>query len=88
MARRIPSVGRVAVSERRSITSETLPSLPWISRFSRRTLAERGEPAYRARQVWEWTSRGAASYDAMTTLPKALRATPRRRACRSRLSSS
>ncbi len=37
------------------------------------TLAERGEPAYRARQVWEWTARGAASYDDMTTLPKALR---------------
>jgi 23S rRNA (adenine2503-C2)-methyltransferase len=37
------------------------------------TLAERGEPGYRARQVWEWTSRGAASYDDMTTLPKALR---------------
>ena len=39
-----------------------------------KTLAERGEPAYRARQVWEWTARGAASYDDMTTLPKALRA--------------
>jgi 23S rRNA (adenine2503-C2)-methyltransferase len=39
------------------------------------TLAAQGEPAYRARQVWEWTSRGAASYDAMTTLPKSLRAT-------------
>ena len=39
-----------------------------------RTLAERGEPAYRARQVWEWVARGAASYDEMTTLPKALRA--------------
>jgi 23S rRNA (adenine2503-C2)-methyltransferase len=38
------------------------------------TLAERGEPAYRARQVWEWMARGAASYDEMTTLPKALRA--------------
>ena len=38
-------------------------------------LAELGEPAYRARQVWEWTARGAASYDDMTTLPKALRAT-------------
>jgi 23S rRNA (adenine2503-C2)-methyltransferase len=38
-----------------------------------RTLAERGEPAYRARQVWEWVARGAASYDEMTTLPKALR---------------
>jgi len=38
-----------------------------------RTLRERGEPAYRARQVWEWAARGAASYDEMTTLPKALR---------------
>jgi 23S rRNA (adenine2503-C2)-methyltransferase len=38
-----------------------------------RTLADLGEPAYRARQVWEWTVRGAASYDGMTTLPKGLR---------------
>jgi len=38
------------------------------------TLADRGEPAYRVRQVWEWTARGASSYDDMTTLPKALRA--------------
>ena len=33
-----------------------------------------GEPGYRARQVWEWTARGAGSYDAMTNLPGALRA--------------
>ena len=39
-----------------------------------RTLDEQGEPGYRTRQVWEWTARGAASYDEMTTLPKALRA--------------
>jgi 23S rRNA (adenine2503-C2)-methyltransferase len=38
-----------------------------------RMLAERGEPSYRARQVWEWTAHGAASYDEMTTLPKGLR---------------
>ena len=38
-----------------------------------RTLADRGEPPYRARQVWEWAARGAASYVDMTTLPKALR---------------
>ena len=38
------------------------------------TLRERGEPAFRARQVWEWTARGAAGYDAMTNLPRALRA--------------
>src|SRR5947209_9286069 len=32
------------------------------------------EPAYRRRQVWEWTARGAGSYAEMTTLPAALRA--------------
>jgi 23S rRNA (adenine2503-C2)-methyltransferase len=36
-------------------------------------VAEIGEPAYRARQVWEWTARGAAGYDAMTNVPQALR---------------
>ncbi len=38
------------------------------------TLAARGEPALRAQQVWEWTSRGAASYEEMTNLPADLRA--------------
>jgi 23S rRNA (adenine2503-C2)-methyltransferase len=33
-----------------------------------------GEPAYRARQVWEWTARGAASYAEMTNIPAGLRA--------------
>jgi 23S rRNA (adenine2503-C2)-methyltransferase len=37
------------------------------------TLRERGEPAYRAEQVWEWTTRGASGYDAMTNLPRPLR---------------
>ena len=32
-----------------------------------------GEPAYRARQVWEWAARGAGSYDEMTNVPVALR---------------
>ena len=39
-----------------------------------RVLADHGQPAYRARQVWEWTARGVASYGEMTTLPTALRA--------------
>jgi 23S rRNA (adenine2503-C2)-methyltransferase len=39
-----------------------------------RTLADSGEPRYRARQVWEWAARGASSYEEMTTLPKSLRA--------------
>ncbi len=39
-----------------------------------RTLADAGEPAFRARQVWEWAARGAAGYEAMTNLPARLRA--------------
>jgi 23S rRNA (adenine2503-C2)-methyltransferase len=38
-----------------------------------RTLHGRGEPGFRARQVWEWTARGASGYEAMTNLPLALR---------------
>ncbi|MGH3132445.1 MAG: 23S rRNA (adenine(2503)-C(2))-methyltransferase RlmN, partial [Gaiellaceae bacterium] len=38
-----------------------------------RALSERGEPRYRASQVWEWAARGSASYEEMTTLPKPLR---------------
>jgi 23S rRNA (adenine2503-C2)-methyltransferase len=40
-----------------------------------RTLAEQGEPPFRARQVWEWTARGASGYDEMTNLPATLRTT-------------
>jgi 23S rRNA (adenine2503-C2)-methyltransferase len=38
-----------------------------------RTLADAGEPAYRAGQVWEWVTRGARGYEEMTNLPGALR---------------
>jgi 23S rRNA (adenine2503-C2)-methyltransferase len=38
-----------------------------------RTLAELGEPRYRASQIWRWTARGAGGFDAMTNLPLALR---------------
>jgi 23S rRNA (adenine2503-C2)-methyltransferase len=37
------------------------------------TLARRGEPDFRARQVWRWTARGAGGYDEMTNVPAALR---------------
>ncbi len=37
------------------------------------TLAAAGEPAYRGRQVWEWSARGAPGYEAMTNLPLRLR---------------
>ena len=33
------------------------------------TLADRGEPRFRARQVWEWAARGAQGYEEMTNLP-------------------
>ena len=39
-----------------------------------RTLADAGQPAFRARQVWAWAARGAYGYEAMTDLPAALRA--------------
>lgn len=32
-----------------------------------------GQPAYRAKQVFEWATRGVESFDEMTNLPKALR---------------
>jgi 23S rRNA (adenine2503-C2)-methyltransferase len=38
-----------------------------------RTLAESGQPAFRANQVWEWAARGATGYDEMTNIPGALR---------------
>jgi 23S rRNA (adenine2503-C2)-methyltransferase len=37
------------------------------------TLAETGEPPYRASQVWEWVARGTRSYGEMTNLPAPLR---------------
>lgn len=39
------------------------------------TLSDLGQPAFRAKQVWEWTARGAAGYEEMTNLPADLRTT-------------
>src|ERR687894_619935 len=36
-------------------------------------LGARGEPGFRARQVWDWVARGASSYEEMTNLPRDLR---------------
>jgi 23S rRNA (adenine2503-C2)-methyltransferase len=38
-----------------------------------RALAANGQPAFRARQVWEWATKGAHSYEQMTNLPAPLR---------------
>jgi 23S rRNA (adenine2503-C2)-methyltransferase len=49
-----------------------------VSAMDLELLSERlkaaGQPSFRARQVWAWTARGAASYGEMTDLPTALRA--------------
>ncbi|HWX97846.1 MAG TPA: 23S rRNA (adenine(2503)-C(2))-methyltransferase RlmN [Solirubrobacteraceae bacterium] len=37
------------------------------------TLADRGEPAFRARQIWRWAAAGAEGFHEMTDLPAALR---------------
>jgi 23S rRNA (adenine2503-C2)-methyltransferase len=39
------------------------------------TLADRGEPHFRARQVWAWTARGVRGYGEMTNIPAELRET-------------
>ncbi len=39
------------------------------------TLAAAGQPRFRAKQVWEWISRGVESYEQMSNLPSALRDT-------------
>jgi 23S rRNA (adenine2503-C2)-methyltransferase len=37
------------------------------------TLAARGEPRFRAGQIWAWAARGASDYEQMTNLPSGLR---------------
>jgi 23S rRNA (adenine2503-C2)-methyltransferase len=38
-----------------------------------KTLADRDQPRFRARQVWAWAARGASGYEEMTDLPASLR---------------
>jgi len=38
-----------------------------------RMLAASGQPAFRARQVWEWAAKGVSGYEQMTNLPRPLR---------------
>ena len=38
-----------------------------------KTMSERGEPRFRARQVWDWVARGVESYEEMTNIPAELR---------------
>ena len=50
-----------------------LPSIHVDIQLLQDTLAELGEPAFRARQIWRWAARGAPSYQAMTDVPITLR---------------
>jgi 23S rRNA (adenine2503-C2)-methyltransferase len=43
------------------------------SNLLKQVLADAGNPAYRAKQVWEWVARGATGYEEMTNLPADLR---------------
>ena len=61
-----------------SITAESPASLPSLLELSQPELAElvaqQGQPAFRARQLWEWIYKHyAADFDEMTNLPKTLR---------------
>jgi 23S rRNA (adenine2503-C2)-methyltransferase len=38
-----------------------------------KTLADRGEPRFRAGQVWTWAARGAQGYEQMSNIPSGLR---------------
>src|SRR4051794_18860045 len=42
-------------------------------RLLEKTLADRGEPGFRTRQIWDWVARGATSYAEMSNLPADLR---------------
>jgi 23S rRNA (adenine2503-C2)-methyltransferase len=41
--------------------------------FLDHSLAANGQPAFRARQVWEWVAKGVTGYEQMTNLPAPLR---------------
>jgi 23S rRNA (adenine2503-C2)-methyltransferase len=42
-------------------------------RLLEETLSQAGEPAFRAKQVWQWAARGVDGYERMTNLPTTLR---------------
>src|SRR5918996_4997593 len=73
IAARSSALGRLAVSERRSIMDDPSYRSRMDLDLLQQTLAEHGEPAYRARQVWSWAARGSAGYEAMTDVPAAVR---------------
>src|SRR3954454_19687942 len=68
---------RARTSERcaRRTGSHTAARL-WVQmdlKLLEQTLEQRGEPRFRARQIWDWVARGAGSYAEMTNVPAELR---------------
>src|SRR5262249_7982377 len=65
------SAGRRAGAARRRVA----PRYGWRVDLEllEHALAERGEPRYRAAQVWAWAARGASGYAEMSNVPAALR---------------
>ncbi len=76
--RLIPAVRRTAGAPDRGMNAPVGASLschtPGVDlKQLEETLAELGQPSYRAGQVWEWLARGATSWAGMTNLPAGLR---------------
>jgi 23S rRNA (adenine2503-C2)-methyltransferase len=63
-------MSRRGVYARRGRSYRARVDLDLLTRF----LSDRGEPQYRAAQIWRWAAAGGAGYDAMTNVPAALRA--------------
>src|SRR3954464_14084099 len=66
-------LGRCIPARSRFHASGAATLSPMDLKLLESTLVASEEPSLRAGQVWEWTARGAASYDEMTNLPAALR---------------
>ena len=58
---------------RRAAGGQMPPAIAMDLQLLEQTLADRGEPSFRARQVWSWAARGAGGFEEMTDLPAALR---------------
>ncbi len=69
-ASRLRCATRVSPRER---PSSPIQTPPMDLQLLDQTLAAAGQPAFRARQVWEWAARGAGDYEQMTNLPAPLR---------------
>ena len=75
---RAAAAGELVLSSTQALHGRRYPG-PMDLALLEGVLAERGEPAYRSRQVWEWAARGVAGYEEMTNVPASLREAARGR---------